>query len=124
MITIGTILAIILAIGIMAIIAHFINSEDHLLFKVIVYFTTTLILTKGTILKYAGIQSSPIYPLMDIVSNVFLSIIALSKTLMEVDKKYPDFDKRIINCLKHILDCLINILKKIKNKMNKQQKRD
>lgn len=94
---------------IMIIIAHYINDEKHLLLKAIVYYIIAVILIKGTILKYGGTQKSFIYPLMDIVSNVFLSIIALDEALIALDKKYPNIN--IIISLKNIAQHIIAIIK-------------
>ncbi|AFK94296.1 MULTISPECIES: hypothetical protein [Thermoanaerobacterium] len=67
------------------IIAHYTNKLLWL--KTIIYFTIALILIISFGYQYTGVKNSFIYPIRDLISNVFLPVIALDEALISLDKK-------------------------------------
>lgn len=99
-------LIIIIPIITIFIIAHYVN--EMLWPKVIIYFSISLILIISFGYQYTGVKNSFIYPTRDLISNVFLPIVALDEALINLDKKNAKKKEH----------------KKNKKHKKKQQKRD
>ncbi|NNG66398.1 hypothetical protein [Caldanaerobacter subterraneus] len=78
-------LIIITPIIVIFIIAHYTNKL--LWVKTIIYFAFALILIVSFYYQYLGIKNSYIYPIRDLISNVFLPVIALDEALISLDMR-------------------------------------